>query len=332
MNVAINGFGRIGRVVFKILHERKINVAAINDVHGAEVAAYLLKYDSIYGKYDRKVSHDKDNLIVDGKKIKVVGEREIKKLLWKQLKVDVVIESTGVFTNPKDAKEHLEVGAKYVLITAPCKGEKPSLTVVPGVNHHLLKKEHKIISVASCTTNCLVPVVHVLNKSFGIKRALMTTAHAYTNDQELHDSFHKKFRRGRAAALNIVPTSTGAAESIDEVMPELKGRINGLALRVPVACGSLLDVVAEMNSVFKATQINEAFKKSANKELKGILEYSEEELVSSDVIRNPHSAVFDAKSTQVDGNLVKVLAWYDNEYGYSCRVADVVEMLQRFLK
>lgn len=332
MNVAINGFGRIGRTVFKLLHGRKINVVAINDVHGAEVAAYLLKYDSIYGKYKRKISFDKDFLIIDGKKIKVESEREIAKLPWKKLGVDVVIESTGVFTDPKDAKQHLNAGAKYVLITAPCKGEKPSLTVVPGVNHHRLKKNMNIISVASCTTNCLVPVVHVLHKNFGVKRALMTTAHAYTNDQELHDSFHKKFRRGRAAALNIVPTSTGAAEAIDEVMPELKGRVNGLAMRVPVAVGSLVDLVAELDKKFDAKDINTAFKKSAEKELKGILEYSEDELVSSDVIENAHSAVFDSKSTQVDGNLVKILAWYDNEFGYSNRVVDVVEMLKKWIR
>lgn len=330
MNVAINGFGRIGRAVLKICVDEKINVVAINDVHGAENAAYLLKYDSIYRKYDEKVSFEKENLIVAGKKIKVFSEREIGKLPWKNLKVDVVVESTGVFTDPKDAKEHLKSGAKYVLITAPCKGEKPSLTVVPGVNHQLLKKEHKIISVASCTTNCLVPMVDVLNKNFKIKRALMTTAHAYTNDQELHDSFHKKVRRGRAAALNIVPTSTGAAEAIDEVLPELSGKINGLALRVPVPVGSLTDLVAEVSGEYTVEQVNKAFRNASMKELKGILEYSEEELVSSDVVGNPHSTVFDSLSTQTDGNLVKVLAWYDNEFGYSCRVVDVIGMLKKW--
>lgn len=330
MNVAINGFGRIGRAVLKICLENKINVVAINDVHGPENAAYLLKFDSIYGRFKENISYDKDSLKIKGKKIKVLSEREISKLPWKQLKVDIIIESTGVFTNPKDASQHLKSGAKYVLITAPCKGEKPSLTIVPGVNHHLLKKDMKIISVASCTTNCLVPVVHVLHKNFGISRALMTTAHAYTNDQELHDSPHKKVRRGRAAALNIVPTSTGAAEAIDEVLPELTGKVNGLALRVPVPVGSLTDLVAEVSKRPTVEQVNQAFESASMKELKGILEYSKDELVSSDVIGNPHSAVLDSLSTQVDGNLVKVLAWYDNEFGYSNRVVDVIKMLSKW--
>jgi glyceraldehyde 3-phosphate dehydrogenase len=331
MNVAINGFGRIGRAVLKICIDRKINVVAINDTHGPENAAYLLKHDSIYGKYDEKVESTKDSLIVKGKKIKVIAEREIRNLPWKQLKVDVVIESTGVFTDPADAMQHIVSGAKHVLVTAPCKG-KPDLTVVPGVNHHLLKKEHRVISVASCTTNCLVPMVHVLHENFEIKKALMTTVHAYTNDQELHDSFHKKVRRGRSAALNIVPTSTGAAEAIDEVLPHLHGRVNGLAVRVPVAVGSLTDLVAEIAKGATVEQINAAFKKAALKELKGILEYSTEELVSSDVIGNPHSTVFDSLCTQVDGNLVKVMAWYDNEFGYSNRVCDVVQMLGKWVK
>lgn len=329
MNVAINGFGRIGRIVFKLCIEKKINVVAINDTHGAENAAYLLKHDSIYGRYKEEVSYDKNNLIVKGKKIKVISEREIAKLPWKALKADVIVESTGAFTNPADAKQHLASGAKYVLITAPCKG-RPDLTVVPGVNHHLLKKDMKIISVASCTTNCLVPVIDTLHKNFNLKRALITTVHAYTNDQVIHDSFHKKVRRGRAAAINIVPTSTGAAEAVDEVLPELKGKVNGLAVRVPVAIGSLTDVVAELSKEFTTEQINAAFKKASQKELKGILEYSEEELVSSDVIGNPHSTVFDSLSTQVDGNLVKVLAWYDNEFGYSNRVVDVIQMLKKW--
>lgn len=330
MKVAINGFGRIGRAVLKLALERNIEVVAINDVHGAEVAAYLLKHDSIYGRYDQEVKFDKDFLYVGKKKIKVISERELTKLPWKQLKTDVVIESTGVFTNPKDAAGHLQAGAKYVLITAPAKDNRPDLTVVPGVNHQLLKKEHKIISVASCTTNCLSPIVKVLNDNFKIKRALMTTAHAYTNDQVIHDSFHKKFRRGRAAATNIIPTSTGAAEAIDEIFPELHGKINGLALRVPVPVGSLVDLVAELEKPADEKAINAAFKKSAQKELKGILEYSEEELVSTDVISNPHSAVLDSLSTQVSGNLAKVLAWYDNEFGYSNRVVDVVQMLKKW--
>lgn len=331
MNVAINGFGRIGRTVLKICLDRKINVVAINDTHGPENAAYLMQYDSIYGKYPNKVDYTKDSIVVRGKKIKVLSEREIPKLPWKQLKVDIVIESTGAFTDPKDAAQHIASGAKHVLVTAPCKG-KPDLTVVPGVNHHLLKKDHKVISVASCTTNCLVPMVDVLHKNFNIEKALMTTVHAYTNDQEIHDSFHKKVRRGRAAALNIVPTSTGAAEAIDEVLPHLHGRVNGLAVRVPVPVGSLTDLVADITKKATVEQINTAFKKASQTTLKGILEYSEEELVSSDVRGNPHSTVFDSLSTQVDGNLVKIMAWYDNEFGYSNRVCDVVQMLGKWLK
>ncbi len=331
MNIAINGFGRIGRVVARILFDKGLNLVAVNDLHGAEDAAYLLKHDSIYGVYSKNVKARGDFIVVGNKKVKVLSEKEPAKLPWKQLKVDVVIESTGVFTDPKDAAQHIASGAKYVLVTAPCKKNKPDLTIVPGVNHNKLKKEHKIISVASCTTNCLVPMVKVLHENFKIKRALMTTVHAYTNDQNLHDNSHKKTRRGRAAALNIVPTTTGAAESVVEIMPALLGKINGLAVRVPVACGSLVDLVAEVDGHFSVSQINSAFKKAAQKELKGILEYSEEELVSSDVINNSCSAVFDSLCTQADGNLIKVLGWYDNEFGYSSRVVDVVKMLSKWL-
>ena len=328
MKIAINGFGRIGRVVCRIALDNKINVVVINDAHGVESAAYLLKHDSIYGRYAKEVKIDKNDLIVGGKRIKVIGEREITKLPWKKLGVDVVVESTGVFRDRENASVHLQNGAKYVLITAPA--DNPDITIVPGVNHQKLKKEHKIISVASCTTNCLLPVVKVLNDNFGINRGLMTTVHAYTNDQAVHDEWHKKPRRGRAAGLNMIPTTTGAAESIIAVLPELAGRINGLAVRVPVACGSLVDLVAELNCEFDAVQINNVFKKAEQKEMKGILEYSEEELVSSDIIGNPHSAIVDGKCTQVDGNLVKVLAWYDNEFGYSCRVVEVINMVKKW--
>jgi len=330
MNIAINGFGRIGRTVLKIALERKMKVSVINDTHGAEYAAYLLKHDSIYGKYKQNVSYNGDMLIVGGKRIKVISERDLGNISWKALGIDTVVESTGAFTERENALKHIASGAKHVLITAPAK--QPDITIVPGVNHSLLKKEHQLISVASCTTNCLVPLLKVLNESFGIERALITTAHAYTNDQELHDSFHKKKRRGRAAALNIVPTSTGAAEAVAEVMPELTGRVNGLAVRVPVACGSLVDLVAEIKGEVDVDTLNATFKKYAMKELLGILEYSEEELVSSDVIGNPHSSILDSLSTQVDGNLVKVLAWYDNEYGYSNRVVDVLQMVSKLGK
>lgn len=330
MNVAINGFGRIGIAVLKICLDRKINVVAVNDPHGVESAAYLLKHDSIYGRYEKEIKIEKDNLIISGKKIKVISERDLEKINWKSLKADVVIESTGVFKDKETTKPHFKNGAKYVLITAP--SDDPDITIVPGVNHNKLKKEHKLISVASCTTNCLTPVLKVLNESFKIKRALMTTVHAYTNDQVLHDQSHKKRRRGRAGALNIIPTSTGAAEAVEAVLPELKGKVNGLAVRVPVPVGSLVDLVAELEKPFDAKSVNAAFKKYSQKELKGILEYSEEELVSSDVIHNPNSALFDSLSTQVDGNLVKVLAWYDNEFGYSNRVVDVLQMISKWTK
>jgi glyceraldehyde 3-phosphate dehydrogenase len=330
MNIAINGFGRIGIAVLKICLDRKLNVTVVNDPHGVESAAYLLKHDSIYGRYEREIKIEKDFLVVAGKKIKVIAERDINKINWKALKVDVVIESTGVFTDRENASVHLMNGADYVLITAPSKD--PDITIVPGVNHKKLEKSHKIISVASCTTNCLTPLLKVLHDNFKINRALMTTVHAYTNDQVLHDQSHRKRRRGRAGALNIIPTSTGAAEAVEAVMPELKGKVNGLAVRVPVPCGSLVDLVAELEKKFDVKKINETFKKASEKEFKGILEYSEEELVSSDVIKNSNSALFDSLSTQADGNLVKVLAWYDNEYGYSQRVVDVIQMIGKWIR
>jgi len=330
MNVAINGFGRIGIAILKICLERKINIVAVNDPHGVESAAYLLQHDSIYGRYEKEVKTEKDNMIIAGKKIKVIAERDLEKINWKEFKADVIIESTGAFTDRENASKHIKNGARYVIITAPSKN--PDITIVPGVNHAKLKKEHKIISVASCTTNCLTPLLKVLHENFTINRALMTTVHAYTNDQVLHDQSHKKRRRGRAGALNIIPTSTGAAEAVAAVLPELEGKVNGLAVRVPVPVGSLVDLVAELEKPFDVKKINDAFKKASQKELKGILEYSEEELVSSDVIKNPHSTLFDSLSTQADGNLVKVLAWYDNEYGYSCRVVDVLQMVGKWVK
>jgi len=329
MKIAINGFGRIGRLVFRIALDRGYDVVAINDVHGAKDAEYLLKYDSVYGRYDEEVIIKGDNLIVGKKKIKVLSERDPTLLPWKKLGVDIVIESTGAFREKEKCMIHINSGAKYVLLTAPCKDD-PDYTVVPGVNHAGMNKKQKIISVASCTTNCLVPMLKVLNDKFGISRALMTTIHSYTSDQGLHDSYHKNPRRGRAAALNIVPTTTGAAKSVVKVLPELLGKINGLAVRVPVAVGSLVDLVAELNGEFDAKTINDEFKKVAESSLKGIMEYSEEEIVSSDIVGNSHSTIIDGLSTQVDGNLVKVLAWYDNEYGYSNRVCDVIGIVKKW--
>ena len=328
MKVAINGFGRIGRIIFRIAFDRGVDIVAINDVHGVKNAAYMLKYDTVYGRYDKKVSIKGKNLIVNGKTIEVISERDVSKLPWKKLGVDIVIESTGVLRDPKEISKHQKSGAKYAIVTAPCKGGKPDITVILGVNSDKLKKEHKIISVASCTTNCLVPIVKVLNDKFKIKWAMMTTIHAYTNDQSLQDSSNKKIRRGRAAAQNIIPTTTGASESVTEVIPELLGKIKGLAIRVPVICGSLIDLTAELERNFTVNQINNEFKKLSEGKMKGIIGYSEDPLVSSDIIGDSRSAIIDSLTTAKDGNLIRVLAWYDNEYGYSCRVVDVIKMLE----
>ena len=330
MKVAINGFGRIGRAILKIALEKKINIVAINDLHGIEDAAYLLKYDSIYGKYDKSIRTKGKNLIVDGKTIKVLSEPDPEKLPWKELSIDVVIESTGVFKDRESASKHFIAGAEKVIITAPGKGN--DITIVPGVNDNKLKKEYKIISVASCTTNASATVIKILDDNFGIKEALLNTVHAYTSSQALVDSSDKKHRMGRSAALNIVPTSTGASEAVCEVIPGLKGRINGLSIRVPVADGSLVDITAQLKKPFNVEKINQVLKKSAKGKYKGIVEYSEEELVSSDIIGNEHSAIIDSLMTQKEGSLVKVLAWYDNEYGYSSRVVDVINILKKFSK
>ena len=325
VKIAINGFGRIGRSFFKIALERGMEIVAINDLTSPDVLAYLLKYDSVYGNYEKKVESGKDFLIVDRKKIHVFSEKDPVNLPWKKFNVDIVIESTGFFTDREGASKHLEAGAKKVLISAP--GKNPDVTIVPGVNQDKLKKEHKIISMASCTTNCLAPVAKVLNDSFKIKKAFMTTAHAYTNDQEILDVPHKKLRRGRAAAINIIPTSSGATTSVADVIPELKGKMDGLALRVPVACGSIVDFVAEVEKKVSAEEVNRAMKKAAEGNLKGILQYTEDAIVSSDVVGNSSSSVVDGLSTQTIGNLVKVLSWYDNEYGYSCKLADMIKLI-----
>jgi glyceraldehyde 3-phosphate dehydrogenase len=329
MKIAINGLGRIGRPVLKICLEKGINVVAVNDLCDIKTIAYLLKYDSVYGNYDKKIETGKDFLKINGKTIKVFSEENPEKLPWKKLGIDVVIESTGFFEN--EADKHLKAGAKKVIISAPSK--KCDVTIVPGVNQEKLKKEHKIISMGSCTTNCLAPVAKILNDSFGIKKAFMTTIHAYTNDQKILDVPHKKLRRGRGAAVNIIPTTSGATTSVAEVIPELKGRMGGLALRVPVACGSIVDFVVELNKKATKEDINNAFKKAASGKMKGILDYTEDEIVSSDIIGNPNTSIVDGLSTQVlgegeSGNLIKVLSWYDNEYAYSCKIADLIEELK----
>ena len=323
MKVAINGFGRIGRQVLKICLRNKINVVAVNDVADAKNLAYLLKYDSIYGVHEGDIKTDKDAIIIDGKRIVVLNEKEPEKLPWRLLDVDVVVESTGLFTAREDAMKHIKAGAKKVLISAPAKN--PDITLLPGVNNEKLKKEHRIISVGSCTTNCLAPVVKVLHDNFTIIKGFMTTVHAYTPDQRLHDSPHKDLRRGRAAAESLVPTTTGASKTVAEVITDLKGKLDGIAIRAPVACGSITDFVAEVKKPVTVEKIKEAMKKASEKEMKGILQYTEDSIVSKDIVGNSHSSIFDAQSTMVLGNnLVKVLAWYDNEYGYSCRLADLV--------
>ncbi len=329
MKIAINGLGRIGRPVLKICLEKGIDVVAVNDLADAKNLAYLLKYDSVYGNYNKKVEAGKDFLKINGKKILVFSVKEPEKLPWKKLGVDVVIESTGLFED--EGYKHLKAGAKKVIISAPSK--KCDVTIVLGVNEEKLKKEHRIISMGSCTTNCLAPVAKVLNDNFGIKKAFMTTVHAYTNDQKILDVPHKKLRRGRAAGVNIIPTTSGATISVAEAIPGLKGKMDGLALRVPVACGSIVDFVAELNKSATKEQINAAFKKAASGKMKGILEYTEDEIVSSDIIKNPHTSIVDGLSTQVlgsgkSGNLVKVLSWYDNEYAYSCKLVDLIKRLK----
>ncbi len=331
LKIAINGLGRIGRQVLKIALERKLNIVAINDITDPRNLAYLLKYDSVYGFYNKKVEAGKDFIKIGNNKIEVLSEKDPEKLPWKEMKVDIVIESSGFFTSKELAVKHLKAGAKKVIVTAPCKNA--DITIVPGVNNEMLKNQ-QIISVASCTTNCLAPIVKVLHDNFIINKGLMTTVHAYTADQKLQDAPHKELRRGRAAAENIVPTTTGASISVTEAIPELKGKLDGLAIRVPVVCGSITDITVELERNTTINEVNNVLKKSANGKLKGILQYSEDELVSRDIIGNSHSSIIDSLSTNVigdgigKGNLVKVVSWYDNEFGYSNRVIDVVRMMK----
>jgi glyceraldehyde 3-phosphate dehydrogenase len=324
--IGINGFGRVGRLAFRAInqnHKGKLEVAAINDLTDAKTNAHLLKWDSTYGRYPGEVRAAENSIVVDGKEVKVLAERDPAKISWRELGVDIVIESTGLFTDATKAAAHLEGGAKKVIISAPAHNE--DVTIVLGVNEEQYQPDkHKIISNASCTTNCIAPVVKVLHQNFGVSKGLMTTIHAYTNDQRLLDMFHRDLRRARAAALNIIPTTTGAARAVAQVIPELKGRLHGIAMRVPVAIVSVVDFVADLEKEASAEQINNAFQEAAKGPLAGILEYCPEELVSMDFRGNPASSIFDAPSTMViAGNMVKVLAWYDNEWGYSCRLADL---------
>ena len=326
MKVGINGFGRIGRQVFRILHGRGVEVALINDLTDNKTLAHLLKYDSIYHRFPGEVGYDDENIYVDGKAIRATAIKDPKELPWGSLGVDVVIESTGVFTDADKAKAHLEAGAKKVIITAPAKGE--DITIVMGVNHEQYDPaRHHIISNASCTTNSLAPVMKVLEEAFGVEKSLMTTVHSYTNDQRVLDLPHKDLRRARAAAINIIPTTTGAAKATALVLPSLKGRFDGSALRVPTATGSISDITALLKREVTAEEVNAALKAAAEGPLQGILAYTEDEIVLQDIVMDPHSSIVDGKLTKALGNLVKVFAWYDNEWGYANRVADLVELV-----
>lgn len=333
IRVAINGFGRIGRLTFRNLMARsdEFDVVAVNDLTNNKTLATLLKYDSIHGRFPGTVGHDDENLIVNGEKIRIFEERDPGNLPWGDLKVDVVVESTGVFRgragNGKAGYDsHLTAGARKVVISAPAK-DAPDLTCVLGVNDDQITDEMKCISNASCTTNCLAPVAKVLNDTFGISAGLMTTIHGYTNDQNVLDAPHPDLYRARAAALNIIPTSTGAAEAVALVIPELKGKLTGMAMRVPVPTGSVVDLVACLDKKATADEVNAAVKAAADGPMKGVLEYTEDPIVSTDIIDNPHSSVFAADMTKVlegDANMVKIVSWYDNEWGYSSRTADLI--------
>lgn len=330
MKIGINGFGRIGRLVLRaafIKGAQDLEFVAVNDLADVQVLAHLLKYDSVHGRFPAEVEHKGDAIFVGGKEIKVLSVKDPQGLPWRELGVDVVVESTGAFTEREKASLHLSAGAKKVVISAPAK--KPDITIVMGVNHENYDPlNHHIISNASCTTNCLAPVVKVLHENFKVKRGLMTTVHAYTNDQRILDLVHKDLRRARAAALSMIPTTTGAAVAIGEVIPELRGKLDGMAIRVPTPNVSLVDLVVEVEKEVSKDMVNEAFKRASEDKLKGILGYTEEPLVSVDFNGNTLSAVVDGLSTMViDGKMVKVLAWYDNEMGYSMRTVDLLSYI-----
>ena len=333
IKVGINGFGRIGRLAFRAMAEKpdRFDVVAVNDLSDADMLAYLLRYDSTQGRFPGKVVAKQNALVVNGKEIEVLSQRDPSKLPWAKKGVEVCLESTGVFRDNKKGDKpgydsHLDAGAKKVMISAPTKGD--AVTVVLGVNDDKLTGEVKCVSNASCTTNSLAPVVKVLHETFGVVKGLMTTCHGYTNDQSILDLVHKNKTRARAAAVNIVPTSTGAAVAVGKVLPELNGKLDGFALRVPVPCGSITDLTVLVNKKTSIEAINEAVRIAAEGSMKGIIEYVTDPIVSSDVLHNPHSSIFDSNNTLVmDGDLVKVTMWYDNEWGYSCRSADLIERM-----
>ncbi len=334
VKVGINGFGRIGRLAFRAMadHPDRFEVAAINDLADADMLAYLLKYDSTQGRFPGKVVAKQDALVVNGKEIKVLSERDPAQLPWGEMGVEVALESTGIFTSGKTDEKpgydsHLDAGAKKVVISAPTKGG-PAKMALMGVNDDKITADDKCVSNASCTTNSLAPVAKVLNETFGIVKGLMTTCHGYTNDQNILDQIHSKKTRSRAAAVNIVPTTTGAATAVGKVMPELNGKLDGFALRVPIPVGSITDLTVTVEKKTSIEAVNEAIRKAAEGPMKGIIEYVTDEIVSSDIVHNPHSSIFDSNNTMVmDGDMVKVTMWYDNEWGYSNRTADLIEKL-----
>ena len=321
--IAINGFGRIGRMCFRsLINNPHVEVVAINDLTDVKTLAHLLKYDSVHGRFEHVVDHNADSIIVNGKAIKIYAAKDPATLPWGDLGVEVVIESTGIFTDKESASKHIEAGAKKVIISAPATGDVK--TIVLGVNDDQITAEDTVLSNASCTTNCLAPMAKVLNDKFGIEKGYITTIHAYTADQRLQDSPHKDLRRARAAALSMVPTSTGAAKAVGEVLPQLKGKLDGVAVRVPTPDGSMTDLVAVLKRDVTIEEVNAAMKEAAEGSMKGILEYCTDPIVSIDIVGNLHSCIFDAALTAVNGNLVKVMAWYDNAAGYSQRVCDLI--------
>ena len=325
IRIGINGFGRIGRLVFRAGFGREgYEFVAVNDLSDPSTLAHLLKYDSVHGKFQGTIEVSDDGFIIDGSPVKVLSERDPGALPWGELGVDVVIEATGIFRKPEDVQKHIDAGAKKVVLTVPPKGELDAMVVL-GVNDEVLTPEVKTVSNASCTTNCVAPMAKVLHDAFGIQHGVMNTIHAYTNDQRILDLVHSDPRRARAAALNMIPTTTGAARAVGKIIPELDGKLDGLSLRVPVPAGSIVDLVVTLDANVTIESVNAAFKAAADGALKGYLEYSDEPLVSSDIVGNPHSCIFDSLSTMVIGeNLVKILGWYDNEWGYSNRVVDVI--------
>ncbi len=333
IRVAINGFGRIGRNIFKISQQRPdIEIVAINDLTDAKTLAHLLKYDSIHGRFSGTIAVENDALAVNQKSVKILNIKDPKALPWKDLEIDVAIESTGIFTHAESPKggylDHLTAGAKKIILTVPASDNKIK-TIVLGVNDQDIQQEIHAYSNASCTTNCLAPIAKILHENFGILKGFMTTVHAYTNDQRILDLPHKDLRRARAASMSIIPTSTGAAKAVSLVIPELKGRLDGMAMRVPTPDGSVVDFICEVQKSVSVEQVNQAVKEAAETKLRGIVEYTEEPIVSCDIIGNPHSSVFDSMLTMVNKNMVKVVAWYDNEIGYSTRVVDLISALYK---